>query len=272
MPSSFPVLFVGDVVGTPGMEAVAAFLPSLIKRYGAACVILNGENAMDGKSITETQVARLKDLGVHVITSGNHIWENWHIQKLLADEPFLLRPFNYPRENPGRGFCTVNLGALGKVGVINLQGRVFMSPIDCPFHAAETALQKLNEECRVILVDFHAEATAEKIALGVFLDGKVSAVIGTHTHVQTADARIFPGGTAYITDVGMTGPYDSVVGMRKEVALRRFMRQTPSKFEPATDDVHLAAVVVTVDAVSGKALSIEPIIYPEFSRHVGNHS
>ncbi len=268
MSQQFNILFIGDVIGAPGVEATAVFLPSLLKRHDVSFVVLNGENAMDGKSISEAQVNRFRELGVHVITSGNHIWEKWHIHKLLAADPFLLRPANYPRDNPGRGFCVTDLGALGKVGVVNLQGRTFMSPIDCPFKTAEWVLQKLKEECRVVIVDFHAEATAEKIAMGWFLDGKATAVIGTHTHVQTADARILPGGTAYITDVGMTGPYDSVVGMRTEIALRRFIKQTPHKFEVAVNDVHISAVLISVDAVSGAALSIEALTFPEFQRDV----
>ncbi len=258
------ILFIGDIVGTPGMNAVATFLPALVRDHHVDCVIVNGENAMDGKSISESQLAQLKGLGVHAITSGNHIWEKWHIQKLMAAESMLLRPANYPRENPGRGWTVVDLKEKGKVAVLNLQGRTYMSPIDCPFKTADWAVPKLREETAVIVVDMHAEATAEKIAMGWHLDGRVSAVIGTHTHIQTADARVLPMGTAYITDAGMTGPYDSVVGMRKDIALRRFIRQTAHKFEMAADDVHLSAVLLTVEAESGRALSIRSFMFPEF--------
>lgn len=271
MSTTLTLLFIGDIVGTPGMDAVAMFLPSIIKDHGVDCVIANGENAMDGKSISEAQLVRLRELGVQAITSGNHIWEKWHIHKLMGAEAMLLRPVNYPRENPGRGYITIDLGAKGKIGVLNVQGRTFMSPLDCPFKTADWAIQRMAEETRVIFVDIHAEATAEKIAMGWHLDGRVSAVVGTHTHIQTADARILPGGTAYITDVGMTGPYDSVVGMRKDVALRRFIRQTPHKFEMASDDVHFSAVLIVVDALTGKAESITPLTYPEFSRNAGDN-
>lgn len=260
------ILFIGDIVGNAGLNAVRLFLPGLLKERDIACVIVNGENAMEGKSISEQQFRELKELGVHVVTSGNHIWEKWHIQKLLAAESTLLRPANYPRDNAGRGFTVVPIGAAGSVGVLNLQGRTFMNTIDCPFRAAEWAVDKMREQTPIILVDMHAEATAEKIAMGWFLDGRVSAVVGTHTHIQTADAKILPEGTAFITDVGMTGPYDSVVGMRKDIALRRFIKQTPHKFEMATDDVHLSAVLITVDITSGKAKAIEPITLPEFTR------
>jgi metallophosphoesterase (TIGR00282 family) len=270
MSTTITLLFIGDVVGTPGMDAVALFLPSLIKEHDVDCVIVNGENAMDGKSISEAQLVRLRELGVKAITSGNHIWEKWHIHKLMGAEAMLLRPVNYPRENPGRGFTVVDCGEKGKVGVLNVQGRTFMSPLDCPFKAADWAISRMSEETRVIFVDMHAEATAEKIAMGWHLDGRVSAVVGTHTHIQTADARVLPGGTAYITDVGMTGPYDSVVGMRKDVALRRFIRQTPHKFEMAADDIHLSAVLVRVDTETGKALSITPMTLPEFQPHAGS--
>jgi metallophosphoesterase (TIGR00282 family) len=261
-------LFIGDIVGTPGMNAVALFLPNLITTYAPDLIVANGENAHDGKSISEAQFAQLRELGVHVVTSGNHIWEKWHIQKLLAAEPALLRPMNYPREAAGRGYAIVDLGSKGKVGVLNLQGRTFMQPIDCPFRTADKALERLSQETAVIIVDMHAEATAEKIAMAWHLDGRASAVIGTHTHIQTADARIFPGGTAYLTDVGMTGPYDSVVGMRKDIAVKRFTRQTPFKFEMASDDVHLSAVLIDIDIETGHAQRITPMTLPEFQTHV----
>ena len=272
MSSSLHILFIGDIVGNVGMDAVSAFLPAHVKKYGIDFVIANGENAMDGKSISEAQLKRLFELGVHVVTSGNHIWDRWHIQKLLSEEPRLLRPANYPRDNAGRGYAIIDTGGKGRVGVLNLQGRTFMSPIDCPFKAAEWAVGKIQEESRIIILDMHAEATAEKLAMGWHLDGKVSAVIGTHTHIQTADARILPQGTAYITDVGMTGPYDSVLGMRKEVALRRFIRQTPNKFEVAENDVHFSAVYVEVNYLNGKALAIEPIFFPELQRHANENN
>jgi metallophosphoesterase (TIGR00282 family) len=265
--SSINVLFIGDIVGNAGMNAVRTFLPSLKQKHRLSCIIANGENTMEGKSISEQQLHELYELGVNVVTSGNHIWEKWHIQKLMANEPNLLRPLNYPRENAGRGFTVVDVGAAGRIGVLNVQGRTFMNPIECPFRSAEWAVAKLREQTNVIIVDFHAEATAEKVAMGWFLDGKVSAVLGTHTHIQTADAKVLPEGTAYLTDVGMTGPYDSVLGMRKDIALRRFLKQTPHKFEMASDDLHLSAVLLEIDMTTGLALSIQPMTLPEFSRN-----
>ncbi len=267
--ASIRILFVGDIVGNAGMDFTAMVLKSFIDKHAADFVIANGENAMEGKSISEAQLQRLYALGVHCVTSGNHIWERHHIYKILASDSRLLRPANYPPGSAGRGFCTYDLGALGKIAVANLQGRTYMFDIDCPFRCADWILSKLAGETKCIVVDMHAEATAEKIAMGWYLDGKVSAVLGTHTHVQTSDARILPQGTAYVTDVGMTGPFDSVVGLRKEIAIKRFLQQTPFKYESAGEDVHFSAVALTIDAVTGRAEKIETIFYPEFT-HDGN--
>ncbi len=269
MSATIKILFIGDIMGNAGMGAVEMFLPSFIQKYDIEFTIANGENAMEGKSISEKQAARLFELGVNVITSGNHIWEKWHIRKLLSTESRLLRPANYPRENAGRGFTIVDTGMKGKIAVLNLQGRTFMNDTDCPFKTADWAVDRLREQTQNIVVDFHAEATAEKMALAWHLEGRVSAVIGTHTHVQTADAKILPGGTAFVTDAGMTGPYDSVLGMRKDIALKRFIMQTPHKFEMASEDVHLSAVILEIDTNSGRAINIETVIYPEFVRHAG---
>lgn len=271
MSTSINVLFVGDIVGSTGMEITSTFLKSFIDKYKIDFVIANGENAQEGKSISETQLKRLYELGVHVITSGNHIWERSHIYKLLSNDEKLLRPANYPQGNVGRGYGIYDLGAKGKIAVANLQGRTFLFDIDCPFKTADWVLTKVSQETKLIIVDMHAEATAEKMAMGWYLDGKVSAVIGTHTHVQTADARILPKGTAYITDVGMTGPHDSVVGLKKEIALRRFMLQTPHKYEAADSDIHFSGVVISIDIITGKANKIETIFYPEFNRDGNNH-
>ena len=265
--STINILFIGDIVGNSGMSAVRMFLPSLRQKYNLSCIIANGENAMEGKSISAQQLEELRELGVHVVTSGNHIWEKWHIHKLLSNEQHLLRPANYPRENAGHGFTVYPIGAAGSVGVLNIQGRTFMNAIECPFRTAEWAVERMREQTPVIIVDFHAEATAEKVAMGWFLDGKVSAVLGTHTHIQTADAKILPEGTGYLTDVGMSGPYDSVLGMRKDIALRRFMKQTPHKFEMADSDVHLSVVLLEIDFTTGKTVSIQPMTIPEFSRN-----
>lgn len=258
------ILFIGDIVGKPGFDLTAALLKSYIQKYEIDFCIANGENLVDGKGLDEEAARKVFDLGVHVITGGNHLWDNWHVKKLLVSNHNVLRPLNYPSENPGNGFVVYDLGEKGKVGVLNLQGRVYMQPIDCPFKKADWAIAKILEQTKVIFVDMHAEATAEKIAMGWYLDGRVSAVVGTHTHVQTADARILPKGSAYITDVGMTGPYDSVIGLRTDIALRRFLHQTPYKYEMASHDVRISCVCLRVDAESGKALKFESFIYPAF--------
>ena len=272
MSTSLNVLFIGDLVGNVAVDLAASLIPDLMEEYDADVLIVNGENAMEGKSISEAQANRLFDLGVDVITSGNHIWEKWHIQKLLSKEPRLLRPANYPRENAGRSYAIVDVGAKGKLGVLNIQGRTFMNTIDCPFKSVDWAVDKIKEETNMIFVDMHAEATAEKVAMGWYLDGRVSALVGTHTHVQTNDAKILPEGTAYLTDVGMTGPYHSVVGMRKDIAIKRFTRQTPFKFEMATDDVHLAGVFCKINYLTGKAEYIQTIFHPEFTRNVSKNN
>lgn len=257
------LLFIGDIVGTVGLQACIAALPTLRNKYSSDCIIINGENICNGKGLTETEANRLFQAGAHVITTGNHIWENWKSRPLLSSNNLVLRPLNYPRENPGKGYAIIPISPEHKVGVLQLQGRVYMSPIDCPFAAADRAITRIQTETNIIFVDMHAEATAEKIALGWYLDGRVSAVAGTHTHVQTADARILPNGTAYITDVGMTGPYDSVIGMKKDIALRRFMMQTAHKYEVATDDVRVCGIHVAVDTSTGLAHTIENFTFPD---------
>lgn len=257
------IILVGDLVGTPGLNALVEYLPNLIQRYQIEFVIVNGENVYDGKGIRPSDAQTIFESGAHVITSGNHIWERWQSKKVLAENPDILRPLNYPRGNPGSGFAVKELGSGGQIAVLNLQGRTFMSDIDCPFRAADFALQKIGPGIPII-VDFHAEVTAEKMAIAWYLDGKVSAVIGTHTHVQTGDARILPHGTAFLTDVGMTGPYDSVIGMKKEPAINRFLYKTPYKYETADGDVRLCAVLLSLDRNSGKAVAIQPLTVPSF--------
>lgn len=259
------ILFIGDIVGTTGMDMVQTWLPGLERKYNADLIIANGENAADGKGCTEKEGTQLFNLNVKVITGGNHTWDKHQSQEYLKKEARVLRPLNYPKGTYGNGFFIAETKK-GKVGVLNLQGRAFMAQIDCPFRSAEWAIKRIQQETKVIFVDFHAEATAEKIAMAHFLDGQVSAIVGTHTHVQTADERIFPNGTAYITDSGMTGPYDSVIGMKKEAAINRFIFQTPQKYVTATDENHLCGVFVKVDSETGKALHIERIILPEFEK------
>lgn len=265
------ILFIGDIVGKPGIEFLQTWLPSLLQKYKPDVIVANAENAADGKGITKKEADILFNLGIHVLTGGNHTWDKHGVQDFLKVEKRVLRPLNYPRGTHGEGMY-IHESPKGKVAVLNLQGRAFMAAIDCPFRGAEWALSRLNKETNIIFVDFHAEATAEKIALGHWLDGKVSAVVGTHTHIQTADERILPGGTAYITDVGMTGPYDSVIGMKKTPAINRFVYQTPQKYEVASDDVHLSAVLVHVDTETGKAVEIERITFFEFLKKVEDNA
>ncbi|MBU0560043.1 MAG: TIGR00282 family metallophosphoesterase [Bacteroidetes bacterium] len=259
------ILFIGDIVGNPGLDMVQTWLPSLEKKYRADIIIANGENASDGKGLTEKEAKILFNLGVKVVTGGNHTWDKHQSQEFLKKDARSLRPLNYPKGTYGNGYIIVETKK-GKVAVLNLQGRAFMATIDCPFRTAEWALNKIKQETKVIFIDFHAEATAEKLALASFLDGQVSVVAGTHTHVQTADERIMPKGTAYITDTGMTGPYDSVIGMKTEAAINRFIFQTPQKYQTASGDVHLCGLFIKVDGESGKALEIERILLPEFDR------
>jgi metallophosphoesterase (TIGR00282 family) len=257
---------VGDIVGETGLKVLQEELPPLIERYAADFVIVNGENTYEGKGLRPSDADTIFKSGAHVITSGNHVWERWQSKDVLINNRNVLRPLNYPRENVGHGYVIHTLPDGVRIGVINLQGRTFMSPIDCPFRAADWALGRMEHDTRAIVVDFHAEATAEKMAMGWYLDGRVSAVVGTHTHVQTNDARILPGGTAFLTDVGMTGPYDSVIGMKKEVAIRRFITQTPHKFEMGVGDERLSAVYMKIDTDTGHAHEIEAIAAPDFAR------
>ncbi len=259
------ILFVGDVVGKPGMNMVETWLPSLIQKYRADLVIVNAENSADGKGCTEKEGRVLFNLGVHVLTGGNHTWDKHQSQEYLKNEKRALRPLNYPRGTYGNGYIIIETKK-GKVAVVNLQGRTFMPTIDCPFRSVEWILKKISAETKMIFIDFHAEATAEKLALANFIDGKASVLVGTHTHIQTADERIFPNGLGYITDVGMTGPYDSVIGMKTEAAVNRFLYQTPQKYQTATDQLHLSGVFVKVDTNTGGATEIERILIPEFEK------
>jgi len=250
------VLFVGDIIGRPGRTALRAHLHKLIDRYKLDLVIVNGENSAGGFGINEKSATELFDMGVHVITSGNHIWDKKEAVPYLDKEDRVLRPFNYPAGTPGRGSLLYPVGGR-TVAVLNLQGRIFMPYIDCPFRAADREIERLSKETNIIIVDVHAEATSEKIALGHYLDGRVSALIGTHTHVQTADEKILPKGTAYITDVGMTGPENSTIGVKNEQVLERFLYQIPTRFEVAKGPTVLCAVVVDINDDSGRATAIQ---------------
>ena len=252
------VLFLGDVFGKPGRQAVQRLVPRLIARDGIDLVVANAENAAAGIGVTPDLAEELLAAEVDLLTSGNHIWSKREIVPYLeAPGARLLRPANYPPGAPGRGRAVVSTPDGRRLGVVNLEGRVFMKAIDDPFRAATAEIEALRAEgVRAILVDMHCEATSEKNAMGWFLDGKVSAVLGTHTHVQTADARVLPGGTAFITDVGMCGPWDSIIGMRKEPVLERFATARPTGFEPAKRDVWLQGALVDLDEETGRARSI----------------
>ncbi|MEL1136617.1 TIGR00282 family metallophosphoesterase [Desulfitobacterium sp. THU1] len=252
------ILFIGDIVGNPGREAVKVFLKPLIQEYGIDLTLANGENAAGGKGITKEIAEELYDYGIQFITMGNHVWDQRSIMKFIDQEARLIRPANYPIGAPGKGYGYVRIQGK-KVGVLNLSGRVYLNDLEDPFSGASRWVNEMRQETPVILVDFHAEATSEKVALGWFLDGKVSAVLGTHTHIQTADARLLHQGTGYITDVGMTGPRDSVLGVKKETIINRFLTQLPAKFELAAGPIQLNAVVLDVDVNTGKTRSIKAI-------------
>jgi hypothetical protein len=252
------VAVIGDVVGEPGRKALFLLLSRLVDEHGIDFVIANGENAAGGFGLTANLAGKLHSYGVDCLTTGNHVWRNPDIFKVIDTDPRLLRPANYPSGTPGKGWTVIDKNGL-RVGVLNLQGRVFMEPLDNPFRTAKKLLSAIRKETNIILVDFHAEATSEKVALGWYLDGMVSAVVGTHTHVQTADERVLPGGTAYCTDIGMTGPADSVIGIRKEIALKKFVDQLPSKFIVAENDVWLNGVIVSIDPGTGQTVEIRRV-------------
>jgi metallophosphoesterase (TIGR00282 family) len=250
------ILFIGDIVGSPGREAIKKLIPGLRKEHKLDFIIANAENAAGGSGITPAVAEELFGAGVDVLTSGDHIWKKREIFQILSQEGRILRPANFPAGSPGNGWGLFETKNGIKVGVINLNGRVFMDALDCPFKVAQAAQEALSGDTKVIIVDIHAEATSEKVALGWFLDGKASAVLGTHTHIQTADEKILPHGTAYITDAGMTGPYQSVIGRRIENVLERFLTALPVRFEVAEGDIQLHGVVVGIDEKTGKAESI----------------
>lgn len=250
------ILFIGDIVGSPGREAVKKLLPELKAEYNLTFVIANAENAAGGSGITAKVAEELFSSGVDVLTSGDHIWKKREIFEIINQESRILRPANFPSGSPGQGFGIFKTRDGLLVGVINVNGRVFMEALECPFKTALSAAEEILKKTKVIIVDIHAEATSEKVALGWYLDGKVSAVLGTHTHIQTADERILPKSTAYLTDAGMTGPHDSVIGRRVEDVLERFVTAIPTRFEVASENVQLHGVVLDIDEHTGRASSI----------------
>ncbi len=253
------ILFLGDIVGKPGREIIQNVLLDFRKKEGIDFAVVNGENAAGGSGITPSIADQLLNDGIDVITSGDHIWKKKEVYDYLDNSKRLLRPANYPEGVPGNGSTVVDAGDGRKVAVINLVGRVFMDAVDCPFVRAREEVKKVSKETPIIIVDMHAEATSEKIAMGWYLDGLVSAVVGSHTHVQTADEEVLPQGTAYITDSGMTGPHDSVIGRKKEAIIERFVTQLPTRFEVAGEDLRMNGVIVDVDDNTGKASYIKRI-------------
>lgn len=269
MAQQIKVLFISDVVGTPGIQILDTLLPGLIQKHKPDFIIANGENSHEGMGINEEIVKHFYGLGIHVITGGNHSFDKWKILPYMKTDRNLLRPLNYPKGVNGFGYGVYDVPGTGKkIGVLNIQGRTFLPPIDDPFKTADWALEKINEETNIIFVDFHAEATAEKVAFGWYLDGRASVMVGTHTHIPTNDAKILPRGTGYITDAGMTGSFNSVIGMDKDTALRRFMLATPQKYQSANGDNRICAVLCIIEAESGKCKHIESIIYPAFRNSI----
>jgi metallophosphoesterase (TIGR00282 family) len=263
MNETLRILFVGDVVGRPGRRALQHLLPRLIDERKIDYVIVNVENAAGGIGVTPEVLAELEALPIHCYSSGNHIWDKREILPYLDREPRLLRPANYPAGNPGHGLHVGETASGVKVATINLEGQVFMKNLDSPFKVADQLLAGLPRDVKVVVVDFHAEATSEKQAMGFYLDGRVSGVFGTHTHVPTADDRILPKGTAFLTDVGMTGPYESIIGFRVDQVLERFALQRGVSLEPAKRDPRLAGVLIDVEIASGRVRAIERLLIPD---------
>ncbi|WP_273130451.1 TIGR00282 family metallophosphoesterase [Metabacillus sp. HB246100] len=253
------ILFIGDVFGSPGRDMVKEYLPKLKTKYRPHTVIVNGENAANGRGITEKIYHQIIESGAHIITMGNHTWDNRDIFDFIDKADKIVRPANFPETNPGKGMTYATVGGK-EVAVINLQGRAFLPPSDCPFKKADELIEQARKRTSFIFVDFHGEATSEKQAMGWYLNGRVSAVVGTHTHVQTADERILDKGTAYITDVGMTGPYDGILGVDKEMILKRFLTGLPVRHDVAEGRNQLSGVVIDLDDKTGKATKIERIL------------
>lgn len=257
------VLVIGDIMGEPGRRAVERRLPKLVAQHNIDLVIANGENIAGGFGITPELAHELFEWGASVITTGNHAWDKREIMEYIRHEPRLLRPANYPDGVPGKGSIVVETAGGERLAVLHLMGRVFMPTLDCPFQAARREIAKLKLETSAIVVDMHAEATSEKMAMGYFLDGEVSAVVGTHTHVQTADEQMLPKGTAYLTDIGMTGPVHSVIGVKKELVIEKFLTGMPRRFEVASGPAVFCAALIELDGTLGKAVGIQRLRIPD---------
>jgi hypothetical protein len=256
------ILFIGDIFGKPGRKTVSNLLPKIKSDEQPDLIIANGENLAGGLGITPNTAKEMFATGINVFTSGNHLWDKKEIMEFLPVEKRILRPANYPPAATGNNYYIYETPQKNKIAILNLMGRTFTVTVDCPFRCADEYLKKFQSITNIIILDIHAEATAEKMALAWYLDGKVSAVIGTHTHIQTADERILPKGTAYITDAGMTGPHDSVIGIRIEDALNRFIKQTPVRFNPAKENLRFNGVIVSIDEQTGKAKNIRRLSIP----------
>lgn len=256
------ILFIGDVVGSPGREMIATYLPKLKAKYKPTITIVNGENSAAGKGITEKIYKQILEAGAQAVTLGNHTWDQRELIEVIDYCPNLIRPANFPEGVPGNGYAILKINQL-EVGIISIQGRTFLPPLDCPFKKVDELIAEIKKKTPIIFVDFHAEATSEKQAMGWYLDGRVTAVIGTHTHVQTNDYRILPNKTAYMTDVGMTGPYDGILGMERGDIIHKFLTSLPVRFEVAKGREQLNGVIIEVDSNTGASKSISPIIINE---------
>lgn len=254
------ILFIGDIVGKPGRQIVKALLPKIVEEYKIELVIANGENSAGGFGITEKIGEEIFSLGVDIITTGNHVWDKKEAIPYIAKEPRVLRPLNYPANVPGSGSIVLRTRRGNLVGVLNVSGRVFMNLLDCPFRTTKQELERITEQTKFIFIDFHAEATSEKIAFGYYFDGQVSAILGTHTHVQTSDERILPKGTAYITDVGMTGPENSIIGFKLDEVIDKFLLHMPQKFEVPSIPAIFSAVIVEVNPDTGLSKNIKRLM------------
>lgn len=253
------VLIIGDIVGKPGRQIIKDCLPQIQKKNNITFTIANGENAAGGRGITREIKDELIFAGIDVITMGNHVWDNKDILNFIDDEPRVVRPANYPSPCPGQGYHIFTAGFNNKIAVINASGRVFMPAMDCPFQTVNKIIEDIREKADIIIVDFHAEATSEKLALAHYLDGKVTAVVGTHTHIQTSDEKILPGGTAYISDLGMTGPIDSILGMEKSNVINKFVSCQPARFEVAKGPAQLEALLISLDDTTFKVKDLQRI-------------
>ena len=256
------ILMIGDVIGRTGRRAFRKYTPELQREKGIDLVVVNGENSAGGKGITRKSLDELYQGGADIVTSGNHIYDKKEVLQFIDTEPFLVRPANYPEGAPGKGVCIYPFKAKN-IAVFNLSGRSFMPALDCPFQKAEEILKEIAREADIILLDFHAETTSEKMAMGYFLDGRVNAVVGTHTHVQTSDSRILPKGTAYISDLGMTGPWDSILGVKKDIIIQRFLTALPARFDVAEGPAVYAGILLTIEDSSNRTMEIERIFLKE---------